>query len=260
MLKNALCSLALLTALSALVCSPAVAQDRAQTPVPAVSDRVSEAPSPGKWVAPLLVPHPMTPPSYCNPCLFYEGDLNPSARNAQGFANENTAEVPDTTTFARFRIPNGQRWKVTGLITNDLSNGGVIDPKEATWSISMGMSPGAPGTVVASGKAPATITPTGRSAFGFTEYTVSVTIPAVTLPGGYYWMSVVPQCTNANDGGCFEEFFLSDTDLTNHYGPPAQRYGDFFNSSYFGYTYAPLCSVNPDGCEFNSIGIVGTAQ
>ncbi|HEY6292902.1 MAG TPA: hypothetical protein VI455_15235 [Terriglobia bacterium] len=267
MTKRILCSTALLAALAAWVCLPAAAQDAsAMTPVPAMSYRVLEAPSPGKWIAPALVPHTSTPPSYCDPCLFYEGDLNPSAQNANGFANERTVLVDYATTYAAFQVPAGEHWQVTGLITNNQTDDfGILDPNQALWSISTGLSAGNPGTVIASGVATPNVTPTGRSFHGFSEYTLAVAIPKVDLDAGQYWLSVEPQCTNGSDWACvhpffYAEFFLSNTDLTNAYGPTAPKYKGFFSSDYFNYYYAPLCTVSPDGCEYSSVGVIGTAK
>lgn len=269
MTKKVLCSLALAAALVSLCGLPAAAQDiRATSPVPAMSERVLVPPSSGKWIAPMLVPRAsVTPPSYCTPCLFYAGDLNSSAANAQGFANENTQPSIglSATTYPAFHVPSTENWEVSGLATNNQSNnGGVLDPNQATWSISKGVSSGNAGTTIASGTATATVTPTGRSAFGFTEYNVLVSFSPVHLnPSGNYWISVVPQCTNGNDGACNSaEFFLSNTDQTNAY--PAAITGHtglgFFNSSYFGFDYAPLCSVSGDGCQYSSFAVIGTVH
>lgn len=267
MTKKVVCSLALMAALVSLFSLPAAAQDvRATSPVPAMTDRVLVPPSAGKWIAPMLVPRGATAqPSYCSPCLFYAGDLNPSAPNAQGFANENTQPSVglSATTYPAVHVPAGVNWDVTGLVTNNQSNnGGVLDPMQATWSISKGVSSGNPGTTIASGTATASVGPTGRSVFGFTEYWVSVNFSPVHLnPGGNYWISVVPQCTSTTDPACSSaEFFLSNTDQTNAYPAPITGHTGlgFFNSSYFGYDYAPLCTVSADGCQYSSFGVIGT--
>src|ERR1051326_5141947 len=143
MTKKVLCSLALMAVLVSVFSLQAAAQDvRATTPVPAMTDRVLVPASPGKWIAPMLVPRtPSTPPSYCTPCLFYGGDINTSAANAQAFANENT-QPPiglSATTYPAVHVPSTENWSVTGLATNNMSNnGGVLDPQQATWSISTG--------------------------------------------------------------------------------------------------------------------------
>jgi hypothetical protein len=267
MTKKVLCSLALAAALVSIFSLPVAAQDvKATSPVPAMTDRVLVPASPARYIAPMLVPRAsVTPPSYCSPCLFYGGDLNPSAANAQGFANENTQPSVGlaATTYPAVHVPAGENWDVTGLITNNQSNnGGILDPDQATWSISKGVSSGNPGTTIASGAATASVGPTGRSVFGFTEYWVSVNFSPVHLnPGANYWISVVPQCTSTSDPACdTAEFFLSNTDETNAYpGPITGHTGlGFFNSSYFGFDYTPLCSVSADGCQYSSFGVIGT--
>ena len=265
MVKKVLCSLALVAALVSLVSLTASAQDtRATGPAAAISERVIVPPSPGKWIAPLLVPSSgTTQPAKCSPCLWYGGDLNPSASNAQGFANENTVLVPgNTITYAAFDVPSGQQWEVTGAFVNVLSNNnGVLDPKQAVWALTNGISSGNPGTTVATGTATAFVGATGRSAFGLREFTVQVQFPKVGLFAGAHWISVQPQCTNSSDSSCTSaEFFLSDTDLTNSFGPAQPKFAGFFNSSFFGFNYAPLCTVNSLGCEYNSAGLLGTVQ
>jgi len=264
MVKKVLCSLALVAALMSLVAISASAQDtRATGPAAAISERVIVPPSPGKWIAPLLVPGTRTnQPTNCNPCLWYGGDLNPSSAAAQGFADENTLLVPTTTTYAAFDVPAGQNWDVTGAFVNVLSNnGGVLDPKQAVWALSTGISSGNAGKTVATGTARAFVTATGRSAFGLIEYTVQVQFPKVGLFAGANWISVVPQCTNSNDSACDSaEFFLSDTDTTNAFGPAQPKFAGFFNSSFFGFNYAPLCTVNSLGCEWNSTGVLGVVR
>jgi hypothetical protein len=265
MIKKVLCSLALVSLFSL----PAAAQDvRATSPVPAMTDRVLVPPSPGKFILPMSSPESSTQPSYCNPCLFYGGDLDPTAANAQGFANENTQPSIGlaATTYPAVHVPSGIKgWEVTGLVTNNQSNnGGVLDPNQATWSISKNVSTGNAGTTIASGTATASVGPTGRSVFGFTEYWVSVTFSPVRLnPGGNYWISVVPQCTNANDPACGSaEFFLSNTNQLNAYPAPIVGHTGlgFFNSSYFGFDYAPLCTVSLNGCQYSSFGVIGTSH
>jgi hypothetical protein len=267
MTKKVLCSLALAAALVSVFSLPLAAQDvKATSPVPVMSDRVLVPASPAQYIAPMLTPRSLTAPSYCSPCLWYGGDIDPSAANANGFANENTQPNVGlaATTYAAVHVPAGTNWDVTGLVTNNLSNnGGILDPDQATWSISEGITSGSGGTTVASGTATASVGPTGRSDFGFTEYWVSVNFSPVHLnPGHNYWISVVPQCTNAGDSACnTAEFFLSDsTSQTNAYpGPLTGHTGlGFFNSSYFGFTYAPICSVSAEGCQYLSAGVIGT--
>ena len=70
---------------------------------------------------------------------------------------------------------------ITSVFSDDLISTNVTG---ATWEIRTGVSAGNGGTLVASGStATPTVTATGRSAFGFTEYQVEVAIsPTLHLP------------------------------------------------------------------------------
>lgn len=206
-------------------------------------------------------PQTSTPPSYCNPCLYYGGDFEPRQGYATAYPNENTVYVPNSSVYAEFGIPSGQVWEIKGLFTNDLSNnGGVLDPKQAAWSVSSGMSTGDPGTVIASGTATPTVQPTGRSVDTFVEYTVRVGIPQLTLGAGEYWLQVQPQCTNTGDDACTTaEFSISNTNGTNAYGPPQAPNASFENSDFLGADYLPLCQFDGGGgtCRWVSAGVIG---
>ena len=63
----------------------------------------------------------------------------------------------------------------------------------AIWEIRTGCSVGNEGTLVAAGATTTpTVTPTGRSGFGLTEFMVEVSGINVTLAPGTYWLSVTP--------------------------------------------------------------------
>ncbi len=258
-MKKIVCSLALAAALIPFTSWKAAAQQKA-TPVPSLDWIIATRPIPGTLsITP--VHHGAPPqPSYCNPCLFYGGDFDSSNRNENGLANENTLLVSDTTMFVPFRVPGGWVWKVSGLFTNNLADGyDGIDPAQATWSISAGVSEGNAGTVIASGTASATFQSTGRSGFGYNEYTVLVHLTqSVNLQAGQYWLSVVPQCTDSGNDSCDDaQYFVTNTPGTNHYGIHEPVNESYFNSAYFGYTYANACEVTDIGCEEFSVGVLG---
>ena len=260
-MRKSLCCLALGAALIPFVGRIAGAEDVKPVAVPSLSWIIATRPVPGT----LAIEPPRTvhasAPYYCSPCLFYGGDINPSAPNVNGFANENTLLVADTTLFVPFTVPAGQGWEISGLFTNNLADGYEgIDPMQAAWSISTGMSAGHPGTVIASGTATATFTPTGRSAFGLNEYTVNVVLtrPGARLVPGTYWLSVVPQCTDSSNGGCdIAQYFVANTQGLNHYGPEEPVGKSFFNSAYYGYSYGDACWLDPTGCGRFSAGVEG---
>lgn len=204
------------------------------------------------------------PPSYCVPsCLLYTGDTNPNSAADNGFANENTLLVPETTVWGAFTVPAGQTWTVDGVFINTIADGyNGLDPSTSSWTIASGVSEANAGTVVASGTSTAAGTSfvaTGRFPFGFTEYTLKTKITTTVLSAGSYWLNITPQCTNSANGSCpIAQYFWDDTFGLNRYGalPPAGV--SFFNSSYFGFDYANLCEVSSTGCQVLSFGVIGT--
>lgn len=266
--------------LAALVpfAQPAAAQNYKGTPKPTILDYGPPAGAPNK-----NTPAPPPAAGKCgNPagsCLFYGGDflddaLYPSSL-ANGLANESTTFIAGApygaAVWVPFTVPAGQAWEVSGLFTNNQSTYGVLDQgteptSVAYWSINEGLFAGNGGTVLASGTSPATITPTGRSAFDLNEYTVQVTGLSLTLNPGTYWMAVVPVCTNLSDPFCGGLFFLSDVEYinatpTNAYGPAEPMDSAFFDSPYFFETYDPtngsVGACGGFGCDAFSAGVLG---
>ncbi|MGH9453866.1 MAG: hypothetical protein ACRD2O_07845, partial [Terriglobia bacterium] len=87
-------------------------------------------------------------PSYCSPCLFYGGDLNPNDPNANGLANEMDLTVNQAAIYTPFVVPSGQTWNISGLFTDNLMN---IQALSANWEIRSGVSSGNGGTLLFSG-------------------------------------------------------------------------------------------------------------
>jgi hypothetical protein len=202
------------------------------------------------------------PPAACKPCLFYGGDMTPTDPGVYGFPNGNSLTRPLTETLGAVEVPAGAKATVEGLLVNVLATQGEFNPKTATWEIRSGVSEGNGGKVVASGTGAANIAPTGRSAFGFTEYTVAVKASA-TLTAGEYWINVSPQCTVNTDTNCSEGFFASNTtQQTNNVRGSAQPSRKmYFNSNYFGFSWANWCDssmgINSKECAALSFGIIG---
>jgi hypothetical protein len=203
---------------------------------------------------------PQPAPAYCNPCLFYGGDLG---SNGNGTANEDTLLVPYTAVLVPFDVPSGQTWKLTALFTNNLAGVNLIDPKQAKWSVSKNVKANDCGTVLASGDSPASFVATGRQSFGASEYTVGVRIPPLKLASGRYWLSVVPECTNANNGECsVAQYFVSEFDGTgvNAYGPPEPENLSFATSTFFGLNCSPVPGKYSAGATGASSTPVRTPQ
>lgn len=184
--------------------------------------------------------------SKAHPCVYYGGDFNSSDPNANGYANENTLDVPDTYTYNEVNSPVGA--SLSAAFSNNQSTNDTLDPMTGTWDFRSGVSEGNGGTSLGSGDNPAEFTFTGRIAYGvYNEYEVLTTTP-VKVAKGDVWFTVLPNCTNANDANCSAEFWGSTTDgtlnaingkytITSNTGM-----GPTFNSSYFGYTYASWCN------------------
>jgi len=165
-------------------------------------------------------------------CVFYGGDLDLNDPNQNGLANENDQVVSGNpygaATFQTYQSTGGP---IGGLFTNNLS---TLNPASGYWEIRTGVSEGNGGSLVASGTATGanfSHLPTGRSDFGYTEYTDAVKVSA-NLAAGTYWFAVVPQDPN-NAGRSFNS--NANTHL-NSVG--IQEDGDqFFNSAFFGANY-----------------------
>jgi hypothetical protein len=89
--------------------------------------------------------------------LWYSGDFNLNNSKANGVTNEKDLLVSQSAVYVPFRVPKGERWKVTGAFGIVLSEIGTIDPAQADWSFSKGGSTGNGGKLIASRTSPATV-------------------------------------------------------------------------------------------------------
>jgi len=199
-----------------------------------------------------------SPPSFCKPCLWYSGDFNYKNPKANALANEKDLFV-QSAVYVPFRVPKGKRWKITGAFGVVLSTETVIDPAQADWSFSKGVSTGNGGKLIASGTSPATATPLGCNGnLAIACLGILVKGLHVTLKAGKYWLTVVPYCTNQNDSYCSgARYFLAneedDPNPLNHVGPKNILDDSFWTSSTFGVNFE---STNPYGDMF-SAGVLG---
>jgi hypothetical protein len=172
------------------------------------------------------------------PLYFYTGDFDPNNPNANGLANENDAIVNGNpygaAVYQNFFVTGGGI-TVTGLFSNDLMS---LNPSTAYWEIRSGVSEGNGGTLIASGTAADEVTATGRSDFGYTEYTNVVSGLNVHLAAGQYWFTVVPD--DLNTAG---RSFMSNTFGLNQIGTYDANL-QFFNSTFFG---ANFTNANNEG-------------
>lgn len=163
--------------------------------------------------------------------IFYGGDMD----GVNGLANEFNTIVSDAQVFIDFDVPPGNN-TITELWSNNLTN--LTGVTTAHYAIFQGMSTGNPGVPIQSGVlsgSNVTWKPTGRSAFGFQEWTVWGSIPPVTVAPGRYFMSIAP------DGlGQQGRSFMSTTVGLNSIGTPINNGNSFFNSVFFGAFYQPV--------------------
>jgi hypothetical protein len=239
--------------------------------VPATARDSETGPAP---VSPAAVsgsePSPDRAPAYCSPCLYYSGDFDPFGPAPNGLANENDLIVSPAQIFTPFTVPNDHTWYVTGLFINTLTTkavsggtAGTHQPKKAGWSIWAKTSAGYAGGVLFAGANHAYFVPTGRTGFGYTEYTASV-LPStpVWLGPGTYFLNILPQCVNTLKcaGQRFFESDVEDASPAHHYGPANLIDQSFFNSGFFASNYTSATSTcgAGAGCDLFSFGIVGT--
>jgi hypothetical protein len=202
---------------------------------------------------------PKAPP-YCKPCYFYSGDLDPNNANANGLANENDQLVADSHIYSPFKVAKAAGISAVGLFVNSLDTVGAID-NPTPWEVRKGLAEGKGGKVVAHGHGKSTDAPTGRSAFGLTEYTHLVKFKAKALKKGTYWENVTPQCLTGSSCGSaryFESDEESDPAPINHVGPKNILDDSFWNSTSFSQNFHKVgpadCGV---GCDMFSAGVLG---
>ena len=210
-------------------------------------------------------PRQTTPPEYCKPCLFYAGDFDSNASDANGLANEVDLIVSTgAATYTPFIVPKGKTWTVTGLFTNNFLFYATLDPAISPYEIRQGIpkAGGNGGTLVCHGRKPATLTPTPANWFGIYIYVTKVDhIKGCRLPAGKYWMTVIPYCTNPNNSRCTTNrgFLSNDDGAMNHrFGPLEPVNNSFFNSKFYGAHWDPSSKWQTSS-RF-SVGVEGTSS
>jgi len=226
-------------------------------------------------------PDATKPPSYCgekgkkNTCLMYTGDFNYNngSSPANGLFNGDSSPLGITAyVYSAFKVPKkGKGWDVTDMFINTLSNSSGVDAT-APYDTRTGVTSGSGGKEgPCHGTAAETWAATGRTGFSLTEYTDKVEwSKSCTLKAGTtYWMNILTGCTTSSCNG--DLFYESDEESQpgiNQY--PAGKSGEYgvwddqyFNSSSFGYTWAPTWgssgACGGTGCDQFSFGISGTA-
>jgi hypothetical protein len=180
--------------------------------------------------------------------LWYNGDFN----GVNGLSNEQNTSIGEVNhVYDDFLVTDSGGWDVTAVFSDNLENTNVTG---ATWEIRQGISAGNCGILIDSGMTMTpVVTPTGRSAFGFTEYQIEVTGLAVHLPfsTGLYWLNVTP----IGDGT--GRSFDSITSGANCVGTPCGNDQNAFFSSSGPPPFGPSCSPVPE--DF-SMGVIGSGS
>jgi hypothetical protein len=260
----------LVSALVAVLMSFAAAQDNDRLPQASL-DREINIQAPARAAVSDNLPHPtLTPPSYCKPCLFYAGDWDPYASDANGLPNEVDIIVSTgAAVYTPFIVPKGKTWIVTGLFTSNIffDPDGTIDPKILPYEIrrSIPKAGGNGGQLVCHGRKPATMVYQHIdwcNDWEFCYATIVNGIKGCRLPAGKYWMSVVPYCTNKKDYACTNRYraFLANDDgaMAHRYGPMEPANDSFFNSEFYGAVWQP--STEQQTSKRFSVGVEGTAK
>ena len=193
---------------------------------------------------PTATPTPTVPPGK----LWYNGDFD----GTDGLANEqDTFAQGYSHIYDDFIVNDESGWDVTSVFSDDLISTTVTG---ATWEIRQGISNGNGGTLVASGMtATPSVTPTGRSGFGFTEFMVEVGSLNVHLDPGTYYLNVTP--IGNLDGN---RSFNSTTSGANCIGTPCGNDNNSWWDSpvLFGVNFVPASDAGAQFHDF-SMGVNG---
>ncbi|MGI8924003.1 MAG: PEP-CTERM sorting domain-containing protein [Fimbriimonadales bacterium] len=121
--------------------------------------------------------------------------------------------------------------QVTVVLGNFALDGGL--PTELYYEFRQNVAPGSGGDLLASGTVGAAAEMTGRSGFGFTEWSVSGNIPMLQLTPGQHWFTVTPVGNGAG------HFYLTTTDGHNGVGSPLGDGNSYYDSDTLGADFDP---------------------
>jgi len=117
--------------------------------------------------------------------LWYGGDMD----HYNGLLNTVNSSWARVNVYDDF-VVDGDGWTVNSVWSNNAMD--YLNVNQALWEIRSNVSNGNAGTLIAGGTSLATQTPTGRSGFNYTEYTIKVSGLNVELIPGRYWLTVAP--------------------------------------------------------------------
>jgi len=229
-----------------------------------------------KFVIPLLLLSlslfAQTQPNAGTPKLiFYGGDVNPSDPNVECFDNGNSLFAPLETVWGEVRVPAPHQVEITGVLFNvtaDVSAGTIFDPMTATYQVRAGLRKDVGGQVVAQGSVPLTVTATGRTPCGFTEYkAVAMFLTAVPMSNRQpLWFNLSPQCTDTGNSNCSAvQFYVENTTQeTNGINKGLQPAGQIFyndpNTNWSDFCDPAVFNFNAQQCARLSFGLYGFPQ
>jgi hypothetical protein len=147
--------------------------------------------------------------------LWYNGD----ADGINSYINQDNAQFHEVL-YNDFNVTGN--WVIDRVWSNNVFVNGPPASTTASWEIRTNMPTG---TLVASGDGLATLTPTGFTVVGLTEYQVQVSGLSVSLSPGTYWLAVFPDDTNGGLAG------NDTTSGANAVGTPAGNNGNLFDST-----------------------------
>ncbi len=195
--------------------------------------------------------------------LWYNGDLITNPNLYVGYQNQITPDPNTPTiiarTYAYFYVPAGG-WTINSLYSNNLfdnQNGNLVITG-ASWEIWAATPPASGGNATYSGTSSFFGDPaaTGRSIYGYPEFTVAVTGLNFPLGEGGYWLSVTPINSNASA-------FIAGSPTTGYNTDAVPTYVNAFyaENSYCSYSNSDgsltFETVFNDNLAF-SMGIEGT--
>jgi hypothetical protein len=173
--------------------------------------------------------------------LWYNGDMN----RVDAWTNGTYVDGPGTYTakvYDDFVVPAGG-WHVTDVWSNNLLDGTF---SQAQWSILSGVVAGIGGTVVASGTGNVTPVATGRSLFGYNEYTVQVSGLNIDLAPNRYWLNVAPIGAAPGTSGFFYAANTTTSGANAVGNPPGNNDNAFYDDPNSGFTFATMATVEID--------------
>lgn len=175
---------------------------------------------------------------FCSSAVFAQGWYNGDFDQRNG-GNVSGFNGFDSRIYDDFNVGGGG-WTVTGVFMNVLTNIPTTDILTFSWEIRQGVSAGNGGTVVASNTTGVSVTATGRSGFGLTEYMVLASGLNVNLAAGTYWLG-----GKIGGNGTSNTIYVSTTSGANAIGtPPGNNDMSYWDSTSFGIgPFAPTSTV-----------------